>query len=146
MKKLFTLVLMALMGLSALAQSKEEAKVAAQVEMLRVAMIDAKKAVLESLAAEELSYGHSGGHIENKAEFVDKIVSGRSDFVTIAFENQTIKIVGKTAVVRHDLRGTTTDVEGKVSPVNIHVLLVWQKIKGEWKMIARQAVKIPAKE
>ena len=126
------------------AQTKEEKAVTAAVEALRVAMIDGNKASLENLAAEELSYGHSGGHIEDKAEFVEKIVSGKSDFVTIELSQQTLKVVGNTAIVRHDLKGTTQD-NGQISEVNLHVLLIWQQQHGTWKLLARQAVKIAPK-
>lgn len=126
---------------SALAQSKDEATVASAVEALKKAMIDADKAALESLTDEALSYGHSNGKIEDKAEFVRAIVSGESDFVTINLTEQTIKIVGNAAIVRHKLVGTTNN-SGKPGTANLAVLLVWQKQKGSWKLLARQAVKI----
>ncbi|HTF80673.1 MAG TPA: nuclear transport factor 2 family protein [Cytophagales bacterium] len=132
------------MNSTVLAQSKEEVEVATQVEALRVAMIDGNKANLEALTAEALSYGHSGGHIEDKAEFVEKIVSGKSDFLTIALSNQSIKVVDNIAIVRHDLKGTTND-KGNPSEVSLHVLLVWQKQQGKWLLIARQAVKVAHK-
>lgn len=141
MKKLIlTLAIMTTLTTGALAQSKEEKEVASAVEALRVAMVDANKQALENAAAEDLSYGHSGGHVEGKAEFVDKIVSGKSDFVTIDISNQTIKIVGDDAIVRHDLKMETND-GGKPGNVALHVLYVWQKQHGKWKMLARQAVK-----
>ena len=45
---------------SALAQSGEEAAVNQAIEALRKAMLDADKAKLEELVADQLSYGHSG--------------------------------------------------------------------------------------
>lgn len=104
-------------------------------------MIDADKATLESLTDEALSYGHSNGKIEDKAEFVRAIVSGESDFVTINLTEQTIKIVGNAAIVRHKLAGTTNN-SGKPGTANLSLLMVWQKQKGGWKLLARQAVKI----
>jgi hypothetical protein len=47
-------------------------------------MIKPDKAGLENMAAEELSYGHSSGLIEDKAAFVDDIVSGKSVFKTVS--------------------------------------------------------------
>jgi Domain of unknown function (DUF4440) len=145
MKKLVFITLTFMITTFSIAQSKEEKEVASAIEALRVAMIDGNKAALESVAAEELSYGHSGGHVENKAEFVDKIVSGKSDFVTIELSNQTIKVVGNTAVVRHDLAATTND-GGNTKNINLHILLVFQKQHGKWKLLARQAVKLVSKE
>ena len=81
----------------AFAQSADEREVAAAVESLRKAMVDADKSALENLAAEELSYGHSNGLIQNKAEFVEAIASGKNDFKTIELSGQTISIAGNTA-------------------------------------------------
>lgn len=142
MKKIIlTLALMTSIATTSSAQSKEEKEVATAVEALRTAMVDANKKGLEDAASEDLSYGHSGGHVEGKEEFVDKIASGKSDFVTIEISNQTIKLVGDDAIVRHDLKAETND-GGKPGNVSLHVLYVWKKQHGHWKMIARQAVKV----
>jgi hypothetical protein len=111
-----------------IAQSKDETAVAAAVETLRKAMIDADKAALEKCTAAELSYGHSGGKIETKAEFVDALVTGKSDFVSINLTDQTIKMAGNAAIVRHTLQGETHD-NGKQGTVKLYVLTVWQKQK-----------------
>ena len=104
-------------------------------------MVDADQATLESSVDHKLSYGHSGGHIDDKKEFVDKIASGKSDFVTIGLTEQTISISGKTAIVRHILSAKTND-GGKPGEVHLRVILVWQKKAGKWLLLARQAVKI----
>lgn len=123
------------------AQSKHETKVAEAIEQLRSAMISGERASLENIVADQLSYGHSGGAVENKTEFVEKIASGKSDFVSIELTEQTISISGKTAVVRHTLNAGTND-GGKPGTVKLKVLLVWQKQNGKWKLLARQAVKL----
>ena len=142
MKRLFFLLLVSAFAFNTLhAQTKEENAVAAAVESLRKAMIDPDKATLEKLTAPALSYGHSSGKVQDKAAFVDALVSGSSDFVTIDLSEQTIKITGNTAVVRHVLNGTNND-GGKAGVVKIAVLLVWVKESKEWKLLARQAVKL----
>jgi ketosteroid isomerase-like protein len=104
-------------------------------------MVDADKTTLEQLTSDELSYGHSNGMIQTRSEFVESLVSAKSDFVTIELSNQTIKVYGKTAIVRHILSAQTND-GGKPNTVKLSVLLVWQKEKAQWKLLARQAVKI----
>ncbi|HEX6426841.1 MAG TPA: nuclear transport factor 2 family protein [Niastella sp.] len=124
------------------AQSKDEAAVTAAVESLRKAMIDGDKAGLQNITADQLSYGHSSGRVEDKASFVDNIATGKSDFVTIDLTNQTISVAGDAAIVRHVLAATTND-GGNPGSVKLNILLVWQKQKGNWKLLARQAVKVP---
>lgn len=139
----FSLVLWAFLSLNVAvkAQSNNEKAVADAVESLRKLMIDPDKAKLEALAADDLSYGHSGGKIENKAEFVEAFVSGKSDFIKIDLSEQTVKIVGNTAIVRHKLNGETNDPGKGPAAVHLAVLTVWIKQKGGWKLLARQAVK-----
>ena len=123
------------------AQTKKEAAVIYAVEQLRKAMVDADSAMLDKLTSVKLSYGHSGGHIDDKREFVQKIISGKSDFVTLEFPEQTVSIDKDVAIVRHKFNAATND-NGKPGEVHLSVLLVWQKLHGSWILLARQAVKI----
>ncbi|MVM31306.1 DUF4440 domain-containing protein [Spirosoma sp. HMF4905] len=126
---------------NSVAQSKDQTAVSQAVEHLRLLMISPDKAKLEAIAADDLSYGHSSGKIEDKAAFVEALTSGTSDFVSIELVDQTITVVDNTALVRHKLMGETLD-KGKPGQVKLSVLLVWIKQKGNWKLLARQAVKI----
>lgn len=123
------------------AQSKEEQAVAAAVESLKKAMVDADKAALEDITLDVLTYGHSSGKLENKAEYVEALVSGKSDFKNMDLTEQTITVSGKTALVRHDLKAHVVD-NGNPADIHLGVLLVWQKQKGKWKLLARQAYKL----
>ena len=145
MKNLCVLILVLLVSFSGMAQkakAKEEKAVADRVEILRQAMIDADGAKLKELTSVNLSYGHSSGTIQNQATFIEKIVNGESDFVTIEFQNQTIEIVGDAAIVRHDLAAHTKD-GGIDKDIKIGIMLVWQKQKSKWMLVARQAYKLP---
>ncbi len=142
MKKLFLLFLLTfVMTLTMNAQSGEEKKVAAAVQTLRKAILDADKANLDKVLASELSYGHSNGKVEDKAAFIDAYVSGKYDFVTMDLSEETIKVIGNTAIVRHKLKGETND-GGKLGSANLGVMLVWVQRQGDWKLVARQAYKL----
>jgi len=69
-------------------------------------------------------------------------VSNKSDFVTIDLSNQTISISDNVALVRHKLDAKTNN-DGVAGEAHLLVLLVWQKKGGQWKLLARQAVKQP---
>ncbi|MCU0325285.1 MAG: nuclear transport factor 2 family protein [Spirosomaceae bacterium] len=141
MKTIF-FVLITLFSVSSFAQSKEEIAVSKAVESLKNAMLSGNRADLESIATSELTYGHSNGLIEDKAQFVEALASGKSDFVTINLSDQTIRVVGNTAWVRHKLAAETNN-GGVAGTTKLSILLVFQKQKGYWKLLARQAVKIP---
>jgi ketosteroid isomerase-like protein len=141
-RKLFLLIGLTLITTTILkAQAGEEKQVADAVEQLRAAMVNADKTVLDKLAAEKLSYGHSSGVLDDKKAFVDKIVTGQSDFVSIDLSEQTISVSDKVAIVRHIFKAKTND-GGKPGEVSLRILLIWQKQKGGWKLLARQAVRI----
>jgi ketosteroid isomerase-like protein len=142
MKKIFLIIIVSLSVITLVnAQTKSEAAVAKAVEQLRKAMLDADSVMLDKLSSPKLSYGHSGGHIDDKAEFVQKIASGKSDFVTLEFPEQTFSFSKDVAIVRHKFDAKTND-NGKPGEVHLLVLLVWQKTGGKWLLLARQAVKV----
>ena len=123
------------------APSGDEAAVAQAVEAFRNAMLKADRSQFEALCAGQLSYGHSAGRVENKAQFIDAATSGQSTWKFITLTGQTTQIVGDTAVVRHTLTGET-ERDGKTNPVKLGVLMVWHKQDGNWKLLARQAVRL----
>jgi len=119
-----------------------EPAVAAAAERLRLAMVDPAAAALGALVADDLSYGHSGGKVDTKASFIGDLVERKSDFVSITITDQTIKVVGgHTAIVRHTLAADTLD-SGKPGKVALKILGIWQKQGNDWKLLARQAVRI----
>ena len=123
----------------------DESDVAAAVETLRAAMLSGNAADLNAIAADDLLYIHSNGLIETKAEYVETFVSGRSVFVTIDLSEQRINVTGDTAIVRHLLAAKTNN-DGIPGEVKIGILLVWQKQKGRWKLLGRQAQKLVFEE
>ena len=124
------------------AQTKDEKAVAAAVETLNKGILDPDKALLENIASEALSYGHSGGKVQTKTEFVEDLLHGTFDFLSVNTSNQKIMVSGKNAIVRHTFVAKATNA-GTPVDLNIGNLLVWRKESGKWKLIARQAFKIP---
>lgn len=126
----------------AVASPHEAAAVRQQVEQLCAAMIEPDAIVLEALTMPDLTYGHSGGKIENQAEFIIGLMQGRPDFVAIELSDQRVYVSGDVAVVRHALSARTR-MGGATRDINIAVLLVWVKRDELWKLLARQASILP---
>lgn len=110
------------------------------VENLRLLMITPDKEALDALVGAELHYGHSDGDLEDKATFIETLMSKKSDFLSIELSQQTINLYSNTAVVRHILKAATFDDQ---IPRNIKLLIlsVWNRSNDSWKIVARQAVK-----
>jgi len=120
-------------------QTGKESAVSAAVEALRKATIAADKSALEKLTAAELSYGHSSGRVETKAEFIEALVSGKSGFSAIELAGQTVNVVDRIAIVRHTFNATRRKEGDKVKLFN---LTIWMQQQDQWKMLARQAAKL----
>ncbi len=138
---LFLITIFFFISYFCLAQTKEEKQVAEAVEALKKALIDPTQANLEAIVAEQLSYGHSNGKIEDKKAFMEALLSGKSDFLSIELTDQKITVSKEVALVRHQLTAQIID-NGQNASIKLHVLLVWQKQKGKWKLLARQAVRV----
>ena len=133
---LFILLTSSVLSLSA--QSKDEKDVAAAVEKLNRAMVDPEKSLLESIVSEGLSYGHSGGIVQNKNVFIDDLINGAFNFSSISPINQTISITGTIAIVRNILVAKATD-SGVPTDLRIGNAMAWRKENGVWKLLVRQA-------
>ena len=127
---------------SAHAEGADAAAVAEAVAALTKAMLNADKAKLESLVADQLSYGHSGGVVQDKTDFVNVIVSKKTVYKSIELSKQTVAIAGNDAIVRHAWESESGTGDGKWNVSKIGVLQVWQKQGGAWKLLARQAFKV----
>jgi ketosteroid isomerase-like protein len=123
------------------AESADEAAVAKAVADLTKAMLAADKAQLEALVADQLSYGHSSGKLETKAQFVEAVASKKSIIKSLNLTDVKVSVVGNDAIVRH-VWDSVSESEGKSSTAHIGVLQVWAKQDGKWKLLARQAYKI----
>lgn len=118
------------------------AAVAAAVSALTKAMLTADKAQLEALTADQLSYGHSGGVIQDKADFVKVIVDKKTVYKSIELSKQIMGMAGSNAIVRHAWESESGSGDGKWTVSKIGVLQVWQKQGSDWKLLARQAFKV----
>ena len=119
----------------------DKAAVDKAVEALRKALLEKNKAGLEQLTADQLSYGHSSGKVQSKAEFVDGVMMSKAVTKSIAFPELTVAVVGDTAIARH-LYESEMETDGKTNNVKIGALQLWQKQNGNWKLLARQGFKL----
>jgi ketosteroid isomerase-like protein len=125
----------------ALAAATDEAAVTQAVEALRKATLTQDKAQLETLAADQVSYGHSSGVVQNKAELIDGVMTRKGTVKSIDFPELKVSVVGNAAIARH-LWISEGETDGKPITTKIGVVQVWQKQDGGWKLLARQGYKL----
>lgn len=146
MKKLFVSLAIVFSSVTVFAQSSKEEAVWSSVEKLTEAIFGKRdSALLVKLVDDKVTYAHSNGNVENKTQMIQAAMGNRGSYKNIKIERGTINIDGKTAVLRHNLRGASVDARGTESPLDLGILQVWKKKGGKWKIVGRQAVRIPAK-
>jgi ketosteroid isomerase-like protein len=123
------------------AVAADDAALKDALEELRKAILAADKAKLAALTAEELSYGHSDGRVQNKAEFIDGVVNRKATVKSLDFPDLKISAAGDAGVARHRFV-SDSEQDGKATHVDIGVLAVWQQQGGQWKLLARQGYKL----
>src|SRR3984893_18437053 len=83
------------------ALAADETEVSAAVEELRKASLAADKAKLTALADDQISYGHSDGRVQSKAEMLEGFATRKATVKSVDFPELKIAVAGDTAVSRH---------------------------------------------
>jgi ketosteroid isomerase-like protein len=126
-----------------LAASGDEEAVAEKLEAFRAAQVAADAKAFDALCAAELSYSHSDGRVEDKATFIANATNGKSKFLSLAYQDPSIRVVGPAAIVRFHWLGEQESVaDGKKSSTNLHILMNWQKQGADWKLLSRASTKL----
>ncbi len=134
-------IFLGFLQVSAQKTTTESDQVASAVTELYKAMVDRNEKELEKLTAEDLTYGHSSGELEDKEAYIHAVVQGPYDYLSITAEDQTITVTGKNAVVRHRFIAKANN-DGEPSALTLGVLMVYQKQGKAWKLLARQGYKL----
>ncbi len=107
------------------------------------AMTDADLAVLDELCADELSYAHSNGARDTKAEYLEKVRSGYYVYETVDHPVERVEVLGDCAMVvgrmRSDLR-----VQGTPKTIDNLALAVWTRAADGWRLLAYAPTPLPS--
>lgn len=142
MKKLLFIVFLAFCTSFVYSQAGREAEIWAKVEALNKAIFETKdSAAIQDLVAENVTYGHSTGLIENKPVMLHNAVSAPDVYKNLSLERLGTTYAGQSVIVRYILRAEVLK-DGNTAPLNIGIMQVWGKDKGKWRLFARQAVKV----
>ena len=143
MKKIILIHCFLIVAFISFAQTAAEKKVTEAILTVHKAIfVEKDSLILENSIANELTYGHSGGKIEDRKEMISNVAKSKSVYTNLDAKVLSVNIQGKTAVSRYLLSGTETKPDGKSTELKLNILQVWVKEKKVWKMMARQAVKV----
>jgi ketosteroid isomerase-like protein len=105
------------------------------------ACVQADVGKLDQMLNDDLTYTHSSGQKQTKAEFVATVREGKTRYRSIEFQQSSARIYGNAAVTNNDVRVNLT-VDGRDVSVHARFLHVWVKQNGHWRLAAHQGTKI----
>ena len=105
------------------------------------ATIHADVAVLNQILSDDLTYTHSSGETQSKAEFIASVRSTEMQYHSIEFESANVRFYGNTALVSSHVRVHVTAARHDQS-VHACFLHVWVKKNNRWQLAAHQATKL----
>jgi hypothetical protein len=98
---------------------------------------------LERLFHERLTYAHSSGVRDTKAEYLAKIENGYYVYSRIDHPVERVDVVGDSAVVVGRMTADLT-VAGTPKTIDNLALAVWTRATGEWQLLAYAPTPPPA--
>ena len=107
------------------------------------AMLDADLATLDRLCADDLSYAHSSGVRDTKAEYLAKVASGYYVYRRIDHPVERVAVVGDSALVVGRMTADV-DVAGEPRTIDNLALAVWTRAPGRWQLLAYAPTPLPA--
>jgi ketosteroid isomerase-like protein len=99
------------------------------------AMIDADLDVLDALCADELSYAHSNGVRDTKAEYFGKLRAGYYVYHRIDHPVERVAVLGDTAIVVGRMTAEL-DSAGTRKTIDNLALAVWSRTVNGWRLLA----------
>jgi ketosteroid isomerase-like protein len=130
-------------SLAAANNPKDEQAVTATLEAVAKATVDKDAATLDKIYAEEVTYSHSAGNTQTKAQVL-KGLEGRSINESMVFSETTIRFYGDVALAKGicDFRNGPP---GNVTDHHLNILWVLvRRPQGPfgWQIVARQTTAI----
>src|SRR5918997_1019592 len=98
------------------------------------AMVAADLDALDRLCADELSYAHSSGVRDTKAEYLGKVRSGYYRYHRIDHPVERVEVLGDTAIVVGRMTADL-DVDGVPKSIDNLALAVWVRRDAEWRLL-----------
>lgn len=142
---LFASLLLALVvyPLQAADDSSSQSLFAADDERVS-AIVAADPARLTAIFSDELRYAHSNGAVDDKASYMDSLVSGRTKYVVYDYEERKFTFPAPgIALMAGRVHIQSTSAAGVLDGI-LSLLAVWRQEQGKWRFLAWQSCRLPA--
>jgi len=118
----------------------EEQKLTATLKEFHQALVKKNTVSINQQTDKALSYGHSNGWIETKADILKNLETGYMSYLDFKEDSMNVVVNGNMANARFtaDIKA---GINGNIGNFHLKVLEVWVKKGKRWLLFARQAVK-----
>ncbi|MEO7488893.1 MAG: nuclear transport factor 2 family protein [Ferruginibacter sp.] len=125
---------------SGFSQTGDAEKLTATIKAFHLALVNKNTIAINQQTDKALSYGHSNGWIQTKADVIKDLESGYISYQDIKEDSITITMNGNMANVRFlgDYKAT---LKGAASNFRLRVLEVWVKKSKRWVLFSRQGIR-----
>jgi hypothetical protein len=97
---------------------------------------------LGKMLADDLTYTHSTGVLQTKAQLLDDLKSGKLQFKKIEPADLQVRVFGTTAIINGTAKIAVVSA-GQAKDVSIRFTDAWVNRAGHWQMVAWQSTKLP---
>ncbi len=139
--RLTLLCCMLLLAATVFSQSKKQQKFEAIERQRFVAMTKKDTAALHLILADDLTYVHSNGLIEDKAKHIANIVSGKIVYSTMEPTEINVRVHGRTAYINGIVQ-VAGSFQEKPFNIRLRYIDVYTKKRGKWRLSAWQSLKL----
>lgn len=108
-----------------------------------VAALAADRARLEATLSDGMRYAHSSGAVDTKSSYVEGIMSGRSGFESLEYQERTVVPVAPGVAVTTG-RMLVRTRHGNPRDLDLAFLSVWREEDGRWRLFSWQSSRNPA--
>lgn len=139
---IFVSLLLAANPLPAADGSQSETLRAADDERVS-AIVAGDGARLTAIFSDGLRYAHSTGAVDDKASYIESLVSGRTKYVVYNYQerNFTFPAPG-IALMTGRIHIKSTSAASGLSDVMLSILAVWREEQGRWRFLAWQSCRL----
>jgi ketosteroid isomerase-like protein len=108
-----------------------------------IATVAGDEATLRQVLADDLTYTHSNGETDTKAQFISNLKTGARKYLKLNHEGMDVRTYGNTAVLTATAQVETSQKGGAASPAHLRFIHVWMYQNGRWQLVAHQSLRLP---
>lgn len=138
--KIVFAILCCCIGFGSIAQSADEQKLVTTLKEFHQAMVSKNTISVNQQTDKALSYGHSNGWVETKADVIKNLETGKLQYNSYIEDSIVISMNGNMANARFNA-SIGVKMNEATNVYQLKVLEVWVKKGSRWVLFARQAVK-----